>query len=587
LEKLGNQNRKQAGMLGALLLVIACAVFFAQLGSYPLFNPDEALYAEPAREMLQTHNYITTTLNYQTRFTKPPLCIWMEALSYKALGISEFSARLFSAVCAVALVMTVFIFLLSYVEVKAAFLGALSLLSAPMFVSIGRMSITDMPLSLFISGSLFSFFTVAAEYLPARTHLALIHRQGLLYMSYVLMGLAVMTKGPVGVVLPVVIIFVYHFVHRNLKDALKFYQPARGAAIVSVIALPWFAAEIITTHGGYFKAFLLRENFQRFTQIVDSHHGAWWYHLAAICLGFFPWIVFVPQAMVRAFQGTGNKLPGKLLSKSPNKPPNKPPGKLQNMPDDEYGAQGIRRVLKNELLLFSTLSVCCVVIFFSLSASKLLPYTLPAFPALACLLALELDYIFELQAWRRIAAPVAVLVIAFSAVGLLTPTIFSKLRHVPQPLFADVNAFLAFQTFLTIAVLILLLFLYRAKAAAVSFLFLAQVAAFAYFGGDVLFKLSNLWEAPIPVLSRMAAALGEPIFVYKMRKVSVPFYARRATVLSPNQEFLTTTVEQELPKYPRACIIASMFDLKHFAGDPHFRLIKQLGNYVLVEWTRG
>jgi hypothetical protein len=368
-----------------------------------------------------------------------------------------------------------------------------------------------------------------------------------------------MTKGPVGVVLPVVILLIYHFVCKDLKVALRFYKLWRGLAIVCAIALPWFVIEITATHGDYFRSFILRENFQRFTAVVDSHHGSWWYHLAAVSVGFFPWIVFIPQSLVRAFANAGRDL--------------------------AKGVQPEGDLLKSNLLLFSAVAAVCVVVFFSASTSKLLPYTLPAFPALACLLALELDYVFGQQAWRRLVAPISILLVAFSSAGLLLPKILPHLKHVPEVLLADINACVAFQTLLMMVVLALLL-LHKNKKAAVVFLLLAQTSAFAYFGSNVAAKVSALWEGPIPVLSRMAAASGEPIFVYKMRKVSVPFYARRATAMSPNQEFLTSTLEQELPKYPRACIIASVFDSKSFADAAHFKVMKWLGDYMLIEWTR-
>src|SRR5271163_3854879 len=85
------------------LLVItffSVLIFFNMLGAVPLFNPDEGLYAEPAREMLETGQYLTTLLNYAVRFTKPPLVIWAMALSYKIFGVSEFAARFFVATSA-------------------------------------------------------------------------------------------------------------------------------------------------------------------------------------------------------------------------------------------------------------------------------------------------------------------------------------------------------------------------------------------------------------------------------------------------------------------------------------------------------
>src|SRR4051812_806819 len=134
----------------SLVFVVSCWVFFTGLGNFPLFNPDEALYAEPAREMLETHDYLTTTLNYAVRFTKPPLVIWAMALSYQVLGVNELAARFFGAACGAILCAVTYGFLSRYVMNAAAIIGAITLLTAPLFVATGREAITDMPLSLFI-----------------------------------------------------------------------------------------------------------------------------------------------------------------------------------------------------------------------------------------------------------------------------------------------------------------------------------------------------------------------------------------------------------------------------------------------------
>ncbi len=90
----------RSGWSGLVLVMsTSCMVFFNGLGKYPLFNPDEALYAEPAREMLVTGEYITTLLNYVVRYTKPPLVIWAMAGSYKIFGVNEFAARFFGVAC--------------------------------------------------------------------------------------------------------------------------------------------------------------------------------------------------------------------------------------------------------------------------------------------------------------------------------------------------------------------------------------------------------------------------------------------------------------------------------------------------------
>ncbi|MBS2010745.1 MAG: glycosyltransferase family 39 protein, partial [Cyanobacteria bacterium SZAS TMP-1] len=212
-DKSGGQTRlKLSGLI--LVLLSSCFVLFTGLGQCPLFNPDEALYAEPAREMLVTGEYVTTLLNYVVRYTKPPLCIWAMALSYKVFGVNEYAARFFGVACALVLIAFTYLLIARYVSVRAAVVGALSLAVAPLFVLTAREAITDMPLALFMAGSQMAFF-----------HAFKSRRFSFALAGYVLLGLAIMTKGPVGVVLPVAILFVYHFLRGELRAAWLFYRP--------------------------------------------------------------------------------------------------------------------------------------------------------------------------------------------------------------------------------------------------------------------------------------------------------------------------------------------------------------------------
>src|SRR5262249_34933435 len=131
---------KQAAPL-LLVVLCSCLMFFADLGKYPLFNPDEPLYAEPAREMLYTGEYVTTLLTYAVRFTKPPLCIWAMAGCYKLFGATEFAARFPGALCGVLLVVATYLFAQRYLNRGCALIAAFSLITAPLFVGTTREAI--------------------------------------------------------------------------------------------------------------------------------------------------------------------------------------------------------------------------------------------------------------------------------------------------------------------------------------------------------------------------------------------------------------------------------------------------------------
>jgi 4-amino-4-deoxy-L-arabinose transferase-like glycosyltransferase len=138
---------KKLGLeLAVVALVFATAgyIFYTALGDVPLFNPDECFYAEPAREMLETGNWITTTLNYDIRYTKPPLHYWATALSYYLFGVDEFAARFYSATCAAILVASTYCLTNKFVGMRAGLIASAVLMSAPLYVVTGRLAIIEM-----------------------------------------------------------------------------------------------------------------------------------------------------------------------------------------------------------------------------------------------------------------------------------------------------------------------------------------------------------------------------------------------------------------------------------------------------------
>lgn len=534
----------------AVVFLFACLVFFAELGKYPLFNPDEALYAEPAREMLDTGEYVTTLLNYVVRYTKPPLVIWAMALAYHVFGVNEFAARFFCAASGAILVACTYCFMARYTSARAAIFGSATLIMAPLFVGAGRMSITDMPLSLFIAGSMFSFYRAFRDKDGAWR-----------WIAYVLIGLAVMTKGPVGVVLPIISLALYHFFKRDWQEALRFYKPACGALVVALIALPWFVTEIIVTRGEYFYAFILRENFQRFTSVVD-HKAPWWYHIAAMMGGYFPWSVFLPQALLRAV------LPDQVV--------------------DPRGGSPARPLLlrythlsgRGDALLFAAVFALVTLVFFSASVSKLLPYTLPAFPALALIVGVELERILQERAMARLLAPLAVLAIIYGAAGLVAPAALGRLRDAPPDLLAIAHGYVSFMCFAVC--LALVLGLARKQPACIAALLSLTLCGSSYCGLKSVAAIAGHWEAPLPGLSAYAALSGWPVVVFDMRKPGVPFYAHKHVIQPPSDEALETVLKQ----LPHACVLTKSKRQGLFDSLPGFRIVTREGQFMLVEWRR-
>lgn len=534
----------------ALVFLAGSAVLFGELGLYPLFNPDEALYAEPAREMLEIGDYITTYLNYVVRFTKPPLAIWGQAACILAFGCNEFAVRFFGAACGALLLAVSYCFADRFIGRRGAIITGLSLITAPLFVGTAREAITDMPLSFFLAGSMFAFFAAFK-----------LRNSSLLWLAYIGTGLAVMTKGPVGLVLPVAILAVYHFLRSNIREAFNFYRPLIGLGIISIIAVPWFAVEIYITKGAYFNEFIMRENFQRFTSVVDSHKGGWWYHILAMLGGFFPWSVFLPQAIFSAVPWN------KIVEAWKNSGPFSILRPLQQLKDSE------------DLALYTLCWTVVTVGFFSASVSKLLPYTLPAFPAIAILLALEFERIIERNAVKRAFYPALILAAVFIAASILPPIFIGKLRDAPEVLGEIIQSFASFELiFVAASIALLSRRFYRSAF----FLFVIPTfLGFLFFGHRLLNVLSQTWEEPLPHMARYAALSDLPILVYDMRKPSIPFYTHRRVEQPSNPDQLVAMLSQSKGAY-----ILSKIKKKQFFRDlKGCRVQYAEGRFILVRYT--
>ncbi len=588
VEKANEPNQDQSacspGVLLGLLAVTAIAafVYFNGLGNLPLFNPDEALYAEPAREMIVTGEYITTLLNYVVRFTKPPLCIWAMAGCYQIFGVNEFAARFFGAACAVVLVAITYLSMARYISLRAAIFGSLTLASAPLFVFTAREAITDMPLSLFGAGTQLAFFHASQSKFK---------RRGALYLGYVLIGLAVMTKGPVGLVLPVAILLAWHTLKGDLWSAFKSYQPLIGALIVAAIALPWFVTEIYITKGAYFQEFIIRENFQRFTTVVDAHKQPVYYHLLAMLGGFFPWTVYLPQAMVATLAGyfialRGAKSTGAIAATSSSSEISGPGIAL--LPAIVRGLLTRSRDYIESLDVSGRLALYCILwstitlVFFSASVSKLLPYTLPAFPALAILVGCEFERCLNRQsAFKRLALPLLVVMLVYAAASLVAPIVAARLRDAPEGLIALISAYGSAQA--VVVLLSILAFKLRQQLAGLTVMTVGTAFLLVVHTGHILPVLSQKWEGPLPKFANFAGQSADPLIVFDMRKPGVPFYARKQVENITNFDLLTLRLKQ----VPQAYILVKVKNMPLFKDMAGIKTVDSEGDFALLRYSAG
>jgi 4-amino-4-deoxy-L-arabinose transferase-like glycosyltransferase len=336
-------NRTRAD---ALLLAGFCAfLFFYGLGQFGLIGADEPRYAQVAREMLARHDWITPVLGGEPWLEKPPLYYWQAMVAYQLFGVSDWAARLPSALDATFLVLAVYFFVRHFrrgLEVD----GALVCASCTGIIGYARAASMDMALAAAFTTGMLNWWSWRER--GNRIYLA---------VFYGFMGLGMLAKGPVAPFLVFLVIALYAASIRDFRLILKtLWLP--GIVLFCVIALPWYLAVQIR-NPTFFHEFIVEHNLARFSKNLYHHTEPIWYYLPVTALALIPWTVFVIAALVQAVRSWWKKRELPEIRGT----------------DFEYH--------------FSVFASCWLIvplIFFSISKSKLPGYILPALPAGALLL---------------------------------------------------------------------------------------------------------------------------------------------------------------------------------------------------------
>jgi 4-amino-4-deoxy-L-arabinose transferase-like glycosyltransferase len=328
----------------AILAGLVAVLLFAGLGEVALTDRDEGANAGAAREMLEQRSWITPTLIYAPRFAKPAFVYWLMAAGYATLGASEVPARLPSAVATALLVGLTYTFARWALDRATAFRAALILLLAIEPVTLARMALTDAVLVLWTTAAGFAFFRACHGAAPTgRWYVAM----------YVALALGLLTKGPVGLVVPVAGIALYLALAGGFRRVFDEGRLGWGLVIMLLIAGPWYAA-MFGEHGGAYLARARGETLGRVFRTVTGPGGTALFYVPVVLVGFFPWSAFLPAALVGALRGARARARG-----------------------ERAGAVAV----------FAAAWTLAVLVFFSLVQSRLPHYVAPLFPAAALLVA--------------------------------------------------------------------------------------------------------------------------------------------------------------------------------------------------------
>lgn len=310
------------------ITVIAATVFFTSLGKARLWDRDEPRNAGCAVEMMERGDLIVPIFNDELRHQKPVLLYWCMIAAYSIFGVSEFAARLPSAIFAVGSVFLTYGIARRLFDQSVALLAAIALSSSIMFCVAARAATPDSILIFFSTLGIY-FYVIGTFAANASNGIELRHQGhwfpqqiGYVILMNVAFGLAVLAKGPVGLILPTAIIGMFLLIQRleplptentefegrlsrlivsflrmmNPVHFLKtcwYMRPLTAIGVVVLIAAPWYIAVGIQTNGDFTQLFFLTENFVRATTVMENHSGSWIYYPATIAIGFFPWSIFL------------------------------------------------------------------------------------------------------------------------------------------------------------------------------------------------------------------------------------------------------------------------------------------------------
>ncbi|WP_375583673.1 ArnT family glycosyltransferase [Cyclobacterium xiamenense] len=456
-------------VLGSLL------IHFANIGGFSIYALDEAKNATAAIEMWQQDEWILPTFNGEPRYAKPPLHYYAFALAYSWFGINPFAARFFPALLGFGLIWLVYGFTRYHTNKRLGFWVAFVLCCSPHWAIQFHMAVPDPFFLFFLTFSLFCFFTFVKSDKKSRL---------LLLAAYSSLGLAVLSKGPVAIVLVVGTMGLFLLIRQdNPLRQIGTLLNIPGLVLFLSMVLPWYVLVGIQSEGQWISEFFMKHNISRFSAPMEGHGGGPWLTWAYVFVGMLP---FSPLLVFRL-----RKL--RLLLEP-----------------------------KNDLLLFSACAAVVVVLFFSVSATKLPNYTVPAYPFLAILMGFLINRFIRMKNHTPVRVFGYVSLLTLSLLTLLPYILFwsiEELRHFTEAAFP-----LLVLGIVSIGVLALILIFRRKNEAIIATIgisFYLVAVTFFYFSAPSLDRFNPVLNAPLQTLRQAE------LYYYQIYNPAFSFYLQK------------------------------------------------------------
>ena len=483
-----------------LLAIIYALLWFGTLNYRHLIPSDEGRYAEIAREMLVTGDWITPRYNGYKYFEKPPLQAWATAVTFQVFGIGDWQARLWTALTGFLTILLVGFTGARIFNARAGWLAAVVLASSPMWIISGHFNSLDMGLSSFLVAALCSL-------LIAQTSHNKNSCRNWMWTCWIFMALATLSKGVIGAAIPAMVFIAYSISTWDWKIWTRL-RLLSGTILFLAITAPWFVL-VAQRNPEFLEFFFIHEHLQRFTQDDHSRTGPIYYFVPLLLIGLLPWFLQVPGAIAQAWSER-------------------------------------RREFSASWLLACWFAV--IFAFFSVSHSKLPGYIIPVFPALALIIGNRLDRL--LVHTNTMALPWKLQALGFALLGCVGFFFLDAIGKQARP--DEIEAYAQY-TYWVIAALIALVgfSIYAAwqskrngLQSIVSFacgFFLCAIIAGT--GHETLGRAVS----GIDLVERVKASIPEKVNFYSVRLLdhTAPFYLGRTMIMVESPDELEFGVNQE------------------------------------------
>ena len=519
-------------LLALLLFFVGIIFFLSGIGETGLIDETPPLFASAGRAMSQSGDWITPKVNGILRFDKPPFYYWLMAIIYSIPGnqnwdqLGSLSARLPSALASLFLFLILGDSILHHHEKSKyksylALVGSLGFALSPLIIIWSRTAVSDSLLCGTVGISLLLFWRKFFE-----------NKSVNCISPWIFLSLAILTKGPVAAVIVVLTLTIFLSTQDDRKRLFLKIKPLQGILITFLVTTPWYLIVFLKEGQSFLDSFFGYHNLQRYTSVVNNHAEPWWFYIYIMIIGSLPFSIFL-------FHGIFETI-------------------------NEF-ITGLREDSKdqNSLYLFALCWLFAVLLFFSISATKLPSYWLPATPAAAILIAKSAKILICRQQKRSIGWFFTTLILLGVSFALLISNNWLALINDPEmPNLANEiieDGLVSKARIFSFALTILSAF-FTLKFIPNSVLILQILFLFGQFFimNPIRNITDNLRQAPLRQISqkiKYSRKSSEPLAMIGIRKPSLHFYSKQIVFYESNSQIGIINLSERFEKDKRNNLI--------------------------------